>query len=298
VFETQILRLEVSGATEIPEAQTKADQLLWALSKRLEAVLAERGAEQVSSLRERLARAREAYGQVHERLSKLQELQQRLYVDTWQADLSREGMLAEYRSLQKERVDLEAKLAAMNARQSALEEQVARIGREAARLAGEDPVALELEKVVKLREQKLERMKELVAAGKVTAAEAADVEEGVAQARAELAKQRQVASQAAGGALLGDLNKEVVSLMVNIAEAKARHEFVNQALDRYQIPELQDRADRYDREVAGELPGVRDAAERALAEQTRAGEELSSYRPPAVVVLGAASDETGTPASK
>jgi len=142
--------------------------------------------------------------------------------------------------------DVELKLVTQRARRDAIAEQVAKLGAAASQAATADPVVLELEKVVKLREQKLARAK-MAAEAKSASTQAevkagllpvraaeeanaaatqqvADGEEGLALALAELAKQRQAASQAAGGSLLADLNKELTMLTIDLVETEARHQ--------------------------------------------------------------------------
>ena len=187
------------------------------------------------------------------------------------------------------------RLAALHARQNALTEQIARIGKDLEAKAQQDPVAIELAKVVALRERALQAAQERSEAKLFSEQEVRDVEEKLALARADLAKQRQVANQLAGGNLLADFNKEVVNLAVEIAEVEAQREAVRERAAQIHERKLLELADRYDREVRPQLPLAEHAIEQALQRELQINTQLSAYRPPTLTVPGGSSPPANAP---
>jgi hypothetical protein len=285
---TALLQLSVRVERSVADADAKAGRLLAALSKRLEQVLVERNEGTLSRRREDLARAAEQVTQAEQQLGQVQELQQKLYAEAGQSELSRTAILADLQGAEQELQHVGMKLASLHARQNATAEQIARIGKEIAARAQEDPVAVELQKIVELREQALKKEKETKEAGMFSGTAG---EEAVALARAELAKQRQAAAQAAGGNLLAELNKEVVTLAVDIAEAEARGEYFHTRLALARDKKLLELADHYEREVAPQLGAAEQAVRQALQRRAEAEEQLAQYRPVTVTVMGGAEDK-------
>lgn len=290
---TALLRLHVIVERSVPDADAKARQLLEALCQRLEQVFSERSAEALSRRREEFTRAEEQVKQAEQRLAQVQELQQKLYAEAGQAELSQTAVLADLQGWKREQQEREAKLAALHARQNALLEQIARIGQEVKARVQEDPVAIELQKVVELREQALEKTKELTKEHLAGDNEIAAGEERVALARAELAKQRQAASQAAGGSLLADLSKEVVTLAADIAESEAGREYFRGRLAQAREQKLLELVDRYEGEVVLQLKAAEQGVHIALDRRLEAEEQLARCRPATVTVLGAGGEQQG-----
>ena len=271
---------------DVPGADAKAEQLLAAVCKRLEAALSERAAFRLRQLQADAERARARAAQTEQELARLHELQRKLLAEAGRSNLDRDNLADELNSLEREGRELDMNLASLHARQNALTEQIGRIGREIPAREAQDPVALELDKVVKLREQALDKLLTRAKQGMATADEIADGEERLAQARAELARQRLEAAHSAGGELLSDLNKELVSTAVEIASAEARREYVRTQLAQAAERKLLELADRYDREVAHQLEIARKAVEDAARERVNAENAVAAYRPPTVTIVG------------
>jgi DNA repair exonuclease SbcCD ATPase subunit len=289
---TALLRLHVIVERSVPDADGKARQLLDALCRRLAQVFSERSAEALSRRREELTQAEEQVKQAEQRLAQVQELQQKLYAEAGQTELSQAAVLADLQGWEREQQEREAKLAALHARQNALLEQIARIGQEIKTRAQEDPVAIELQKVVELRERALAKTRELAKQGLVSSDdEVAAGEERLALARAELAKQRQAASLAAGGSLLADLNKDVVSLAADIAESEARREYFRGRMAQAREQKLLELANRYEGEVGPQLKAAEQGVRIALDRRLEAEEQLARCRPATVTVLGAGGEQ-------
>jgi hypothetical protein len=283
---TALLELSVRVWQNVPDAETKAANLLAAVSSRLEQGLGARNDAALRQRREAVDRAAEQVTQAQMELGKVQGPQQTLYAEAGQTELSRANILADLQATERDEQQAEMKLVELHARQNAIAEQIARIGKEVATRTQDDPVAVELQKVVALREKALEKAQELRKKGVAPEQDVNDAEEHLALARAELAKQREAASQSAGGNLLADLNKEVVTLAVDIAEAEARREYLHKRLEQARDRKLLELADRYEREVAPQLSAAEQTLRDALAQQVQAEERLAQYCPVTVTVLG------------
>jgi hypothetical protein len=129
---------------------------------------------------------------------------------------------------EKQRITLE--LAGQSARQKALEERVAKLGESAAARVGKDPVAAELEKIVQLREEEVRRGDTLRQAKSISEGEIGKLQAQVAEAKARLFERRESVAKLSGTDLLGDLNKELVTLTITIAENEARLRHVDERL--------------------------------------------------------------------
>lgn len=285
---TLIAEVFVMVPASVPDARSKAEQLLHALCQRLEAELAAHGAAEQQRWRTQLVDAQTVVKKAEQRYQEVQAAQQELFAAAGQSELSRQAIVEELQVHERRQREQGMTLAVLHARQSALTEQIARIGREAAAQADQDPVVNELTKVVQLRELEFQRRQELGGKGLAAPADTREVEEALARARAELAKQRQIASQRAGGDLLADLNKELVTLAVDIAATEAEREFLRQRLAQVRERGLLELADRYEREVEQQLASAAQILRDALRRQVNMEERLASYRPPTVSVIGGA----------
>jgi hypothetical protein len=146
-------------------------------------------------------------------------------------DASPEAVRAAASRLDQERQKLTLELAGQNARQRALEERVAKLSDVAAARADKDPIAAELEKIVKLREAEAASLLQLFKSGGVNESQVRSAEGQVNEARARLLERREAAAKAAGTELLGELNKELITLSITIVESEARLELVSKRLE-------------------------------------------------------------------
>jgi hypothetical protein len=292
---TSLFRLRVELSEHIPEADARASRLLAGLCAGTERVLKDRSDEALIRRREVLMQAERDVAQAEQRLGRVHELQQTLYADAGQTELSHAVVLAHLQAADREWRDLEQKLAALRARQKALTEEIARIGHHAAARAEQDPVAAELRKVVELRERALQKMRERKQEHQVGEQEIADAEERLALARAELARQQQTASLAVGGSLLADLNRDVVMLAVDIAETEARRLSLRSYLDHARERKLLELASRYDTEIPQQLRAAEEALQQALRRKVAVEEQLGDYSAISFTVVGEVPGSRGGP---
>jgi hypothetical protein len=274
-------------------------QLLHGFCRGLQQAMGDAGSWEQQRLSDLVAAREQDVEKAQSRLKELQGGQQRLLDAAGRTDLDRERISKELRELENKLGDLELKLVILHARQTALTEQIARLGKEVAVNVETDGVVQEFAKVVQLRERALQNFKEQqkepqkeqqkeggMFGGDATAGESWVGVEALALARAELAKQRQAAALTAGGQLLTELNKELLSLSVDLAEAEAERSALQQRLTNLRERQLLELADQYEREVQLTLPMARAAVEDASKQQLRAESDRSRYSPPRVLVMG------------
>lgn len=177
------------------------------------------------------------------------------------SDLSRETVTALLQTLDSDRARIEMELAGKRARRDALTRHVATAAKQTP-----DDVAVELAKVVAAREEELQRLQQLAAAGQAPRSDLNRGVEYVAQARAQLAQYKQ---QVAGGAGLAELNVELIRLAAEIADAEARLQHVAQRIERINPAKLMELSNQYEQVSRVELPRLRQAAESLSAQLQR-----------------------------
>jgi hypothetical protein len=133
--------------------------------------------------------------------------------------------------LEQERQRIRLELVGQTARQKALQERVAALADKAATKAASDPIAAELEQIVKLREAEITRYAALEKSGQVPRDEREAAQVQLAEAKAKLLERREAAGRSAGTELLADLNKELITLSIATVENEARLEYVARRLD-------------------------------------------------------------------
>lgn len=155
----------------------------------------------------------------------IESLRNRLQTTMNQIDI--ETISKGIKELKEKREQLLLDEAGASGRRQGLEEAVKRFTEMAKSRGDSDPVVAELEKVVALRQQELDRMKQLYKTGTVSAGDASNVELVLAQARAELAAAKQ---KVAGGAGLGEAldtwNRESINLSIEAEERRARLDYI------------------------------------------------------------------------
>ncbi|MCP4251334.1 MAG: hypothetical protein GY778_30225, partial [bacterium] len=213
------------------DVKPAAEELMTAIARRLRATLHQANESDLQHLHERFAQAEQEVAEIAERLDRLQELRRRLCDEAGRADLSREDIVDELRGLELTRREIQMQRAAEAARRKALEEQIARIGQGLETRVDEDPVVTELEKVVKLHELHLNRMRELIANRTASEAELASAQERVAMAKVHLFEQRQRLLDQAGAGRLAEFNNHLTDVSIDAAEIEARLSFITQQID-------------------------------------------------------------------
>ncbi|MBP7746835.1 MAG: hypothetical protein KA383_11960 [Phycisphaerae bacterium] len=274
------------GRATRTECAQQVQQLLVGLTRELQRAMQDAGGREAQRLNDAVAASEQASAEAQQRLKDLQARQQELLEAAGCGDLNRERLAEEQTELEIRLRDLDLRLVSQRARQTALGEQIARLGREIGENVETNAAVTELTKVAQLRESALARIREQHEAGRVAQQEVLEQEELLARARAELAQQRQAAAQAAGGALVADLNRSLLQQSVDLAETEAERGAVAQLLAEMRERKLLDLADQYERDVRMILPTARAAVEDAGRQLLRAVNDRNRYQPPQVVVLG------------
>jgi len=275
------LRVEVQAGV-----RPAAREFLAEVCRRLERALAQVGEVDEMRMRTRLGFVEDELKLVRDQFEKLRELQQALREQADRADLSRERIEGSIRDLEHDRASLELQLAGAKAREAALVEQIAKIGRQIDESLEKSEVAAELQKVVGIRQKEVARVQQLVERGTAPSRELDEAQEELAHAWAALAQYRESASEKMGGGLLEELNKQLVELAIESAENEAELRGVEAQLNEIRGRRLLQLADRYEREVQLQLRFAERAAQALTTEEDTLKRQLRSLRRPEVIVIG------------
>jgi hypothetical protein len=179
---------------------------------------------------------------------------------------------------------LELDLAGLEARQKAVQEQIAAIQAAAGKQLADDRVTRELEQLQHTNAINLANLKKQADAGRVTAAELAQAEESTARIRIELARRREELSRQAGGDQLEEFNKELSRIAIDKAEKEAQRQIVRRQLDEVQKQLAQ--ALTFDPEAA-RLRLAQEALDITGRRVAELQTQMANLQPPTVLVIGA-----------
>jgi hypothetical protein len=179
---------------------------------------------------------------------------------------------------------LELDLAGLDARQKAVQEQIAATQAAAKQRLAEDSVTRELQRLLATSEDTLAQLKKAADAGRASMVDVSRGEEGVAKARIDLARRQEELTRQAGGGQLEEFTKELSRMAIDKAEKEAQMQVVRKQLDEVQKQLMQ--ALTFDPEAA-RLRLAQEALDitghRVAELQTR----LADLQPPTVLVIGA-----------
>ena|GEM_PF-847906 len=224
---------------------------------------------------------------VHDKIEKiLGEMQFRVPIGAGAdgtADMPPEVLASQKHELLRNLAVTEMELARLQARRSAIEQQIAETGKQAEELA-DDPVIAEMEKMLEISTRGLDITEKLVRDGRISAPDLDKARMEIARARIELAKRRQELANTAGGSRLASLNNELTTLAIDLAEKTAEAQVLNRQLE--QLNGQLSATAAFDPELAQ----IR-LAKRAFDIAERRANELrtlaAGLNPPTVAVLGA-----------
>lgn len=192
-----------------------------------------------------------------------------------------EASLKRVRDVEDQVQELEMDVEARKARQAALAERIAAINAEMAEKLKGDAISVELERVVKARQEQLEAIRRMADSGRASRDDLVEAEVKLAEAKARLVERREAVARAAGGDLLTRLNGELAMLAVDRAEAEARFALVTRRL-----AEARKALQMY-REIGAleqELSGHQGRANQSAAELANIKRRLDGAMPPEVKV--------------
>ncbi len=206
------------------DAKPAAEELLSAICERLERALQQVGAIDQHRLQLRLAEVERELAQLDGQYQYIRAARRELLEQAGRDDLSRARIAEAIRDLEDTRLDIELSLAGAQAREAALTEQIAKIGQQAIEAAEKSAVVDELRQIVDIRKMELARVQELHQTGQASVSDLNVGQEGLARARADLARYRESVTKTAGAELLAQLNHELVSLSVESAQQEAQQQ--------------------------------------------------------------------------
>jgi len=283
------LQIDLVGPIDaISGLKPAAEEFMAAICSRLREAIVETHERYMEQLENRLGAAHRRADDASERLAKLQATQREFSQDAGQADLSRENITKTISASEKEKQKLEMELAGLQARREAIEKQIAKVGGKVSAKLKDDPVAKELQTIVELRKEKVAWLEKLVGSGRAPQFDLVDARAELAQAKMELARRREEIRQAGGDEVARKLNEELAELSIQTAELEGRLKHINTQLKNIKAKELLELADRYEREVALQLPLAFEAAESAMRWRDELERQMKTARAPVVTVIGGA----------
>jgi hypothetical protein len=182
------------------------------------------------------------------------ELRDKMRVASGRADVSAKNVSEALTRLEEEKQKVELEMMGKKARRAALEEQLAKQSDTVEKRINDDAIAAELEKVVKIRQEAMDRLKKLHDSGNVSNTEVNEAVSAAAEARAKLLERRRDAAAEAGGDALQAFNRELLNLSIEQRELEARLDY-----------------------IARHLPGLREASDLA-GDLDRAESDVASAR--------------------
>lgn len=220
------------------------------------------------------AELNEAKASYEAALATLEKSQQELRALTHRLDVSPEALQKAAAHLDEQLETLELDEVGSAARRKATEEAIKQEMDRVEKRVSADPVAGELQNVVKAREAQLERLKQMFKAAVVSQAEVDATAASIAEAKAKLAERQQSAVGGIDGESVASLRHDLLSLSILEQERQARMQYLKMQQDRLSqamnnLTAIQERKYEVERARA-QLQRGQDVAER---ERLRAAEQ-------------------------
>ena len=190
--------------------------------------------------------------------------------------------------------ELQLTLLGLEARQQAIEEQMAGISQRMEEDAKSDEVIDKLKEVIELREAGLAEVERQFTQGNGDKIAVVKAREEVASASAELAKYRRTAAREAGGDQLSALNSRLTETEIERAEIAARLEYLTEqaipeAASRLakaqEIEDMNRRRSRTVEQIEWELEMAHQEYRETMARQRDIKHQMESYREPSVTII-------------
>jgi hypothetical protein len=179
---------------------------------------------------------------------------------------------------------LELDLAGLDARQKAVQEQIAATQAAAGQRLAEDSMTRELQRLLAASEETLAQLKKAADAGRTSMVEVSRGQEGVAKARIDLARRQEELTRQAGGGQLEEFTRELSRMAIDKAEKEAQLQIVRKQLDDVQKQLMQ--ALTFDPEAA-RLRLAQEALEITGRRVAELQTQLANLQPPTVLLIGA-----------
>lgn len=284
---TEHRELTLLGTVQVRvEAEAGANELLLSICERLRNALNEVHKMELSRAEQRTEIASKEVAIARDRLGRLQETRRKLLEKAGQIDLSREAVVEMSRRLEFEKQEVALKLDSARMRKEALERQIAEVGAKVKELREkpEHPNLAAARAKLDMLRQKVEQVKQRVAAGRAPSIEGDEATAELAAAQAEWATKIEETISLQGGARLAKLNDELAELSIQMTEYLGRMEAIEKRLQ--DTRPLLNSTDIYEVDIVLEWPLVRQSYERARLYEESVQRRLRGIRPPAVMVVG------------
>jgi len=248
------LQMEVKISPIPPDARLAAREFADQMVKALEQYIGDEANRQLDDhLRPLRAAADNAKKREQDSRARYESVRSKMR-DLAGREASARGVGEALSKLEDEQQKLELDVLGKTARREALEQTIAEQANRVEKKVGADPILTELQKVVDAKERRAKVNQQMAETGQVAQGEAQDAIASAAEARAKLLERKRDAMNEAGGDALSSLNRELLTLSVDLNELNARLKYVKD-----------------------HLPGLRDAM--AMADDVQSAEaELASAR--------------------
>jgi len=277
--QTFIFRLSVSLPDEVDVAPL-AEQFMVALITNLKEALEKAFADSDSHLGERLKAAEAEARRAEEELLAMQSMLRDI---AGGGNLSRNTVLAEISGINQDLQALTMQKASNDAMIKQTSKRIAQTGQSVQEQLKADVITTELESIVKLNEEQLAAVQQMVKAGNASAAEIAQLSEKLARAKIDLAMRRQELSKSAGGDLLASLNDELASLALEATQYDAEMQSLWEQL--HETEGLVTKADDYEL-LSLKADIVRHGLQESLLWRDQLGRRKNMLLPPVISVIG------------
>jgi len=281
-----VVVLHVSQRKDGPR---KAAEAVGLVQKRLQAAFDEISEANAAEFLERLNLAGSQLDRARARV-----MDSRNEVETYRSALIRAGGFyggidEQLNRLKETRLNLRVENAGLQARHESILEHIEESAEKLKRAETEEELLPELEKIVKLREGQLARVRELISKGVESTATSHEVSVQLATARADVAKRRAEIAHKSGSQQLHQLNQQLVDVQTEIAAAEAQLQSIDELLKPLESGEV--------RKLVGDLEQATREWDNAVAQERLAVEEYSAAKRalhavprPRVVRIGSRSD--------
>ncbi|MHC4111289.1 MAG: hypothetical protein ACYSUY_09445 [Planctomycetota bacterium] len=271
------LRVDIEDESIKPAAE----EFMIALIENLRSALREVFSEYRSKLNEQLHLAVDEADHAERQLV---EMQAKLREISGSRDLSRSVILRDISNLRQKLQSAKMKRATDETIYEATVMQIAKEQAMRKKLVENDPITLELRRIVDIQTNSLERINALVKQKTASSAEVEDVREKLARARIELAKRQEEVSNPPGRLAISSTNEELASLATNMALAQQEISSFNEQLK--EAEDMLKNADTYE-VLLLKADIAKQSLEETLLWLARLGRNNRSIPPPDVTVIGA-----------
>ncbi|MHC4087028.1 MAG: GumC domain-containing protein [Planctomycetota bacterium] len=275
------LRVDFSQADNAEDIKPAAEEFMVALIENLRNALREVFSEYRSKLNGQLDHAAVEADRAERQLV---QMQVELRNISGSRDLSRYAILRDISNLRQKIQSTKMKRASDETIYEATVKQIAEEQVRRKKLVENDPITLELRRIVDIQTNSLERIKELVKQKTASSAEVEGVTEKLARARIDLAKRQEEVSNPQGSIVLYSTNDELANLVTNMALAQQEIRSFEKQLEDEE--DLLKNADRYEL-LSLKADIARQSLEETLLWHARLGRNNRSIQPPDVTVIGA-----------